>query len=518
MFMAIIPYRMATTMLAGVALTACASNALNLASSAPDQPWAPKPGDSVALHILRPPSRDAAASRVDGPDDFGIPADVKLAYISESVAIDANRAYGLADLIDIAQRSNPSTRISWERARQAALSVGMAEATYLPLITASAIGGIQNTTTPLPESPGDVRSFDTTLKGASPSIALQWLVFDFGQREALVDAARQNAFAANVVFNGAHQQLIFDVTRAYYQYGAAVEALRIARQALSNSRAVQEAAEQRLAKGLATTVEVAQARQQTVQSELRRVTAEGQMRDAYQTLLAAMGVTATLKVKIDGIGKWRLPASLDRSIEPMIGLALSRRPDVVASYATVKASKSGVVAAKAEFLPKVFISAAVATGTSGFSADGLPTISDQTTSTGVLVGASVPLYDGGLRAARLKRAESQLAAAEQSFRKTQMDAATEIVVASNTLRTALESYRTASDLTAAAAVTYDAALDAYKDGLGTVTAATEADSDLLDARLTQAQAQAASLIAAANLAFVIGALTSSESLQGASRL
>src|SRR4051812_46546083 len=37
--------------------------------------------------------------------------------------IDPDKAYELAELIDIAQRTNPETRVAWERARQAALGI-----------------------------------------------------------------------------------------------------------------------------------------------------------------------------------------------------------------------------------------------------------------------------------------------------------------------------------------------------------------------------------------------------------
>jgi len=40
-------------------------------------------------------------------------------------AIDPRKTYNLAELIDIAQRSNPETRVAWERARQAAAAVGV---------------------------------------------------------------------------------------------------------------------------------------------------------------------------------------------------------------------------------------------------------------------------------------------------------------------------------------------------------------------------------------------------------
>ena len=39
---------------------------------------------------------------------------------SSRVSINPRKVYNLAELIDIAERNNPDTRVAWERARQAA--------------------------------------------------------------------------------------------------------------------------------------------------------------------------------------------------------------------------------------------------------------------------------------------------------------------------------------------------------------------------------------------------------------
>lgn len=57
-----------------------------------------------------------------------------------------------------------------------------------------------------------------------------------------------------------------------------------------------------------------------------------------------------------------------------------------------------------------------------FSALSLPSVSQQSSASGVLVGVTMPIYDGGLRLARLKSAESVASASEATF-KTQEDAA-----------------------------------------------------------------------------------------------
>ena len=493
-FLPVVPFVIA------VILAGCATDALELAPEAPDKPWKMQA------------ERDAPAGSTGGSADFTVPPNQAAARLANPVGIDTKSRYDLAQLIDIAQRSNPKTRNAWEQARQAALSVGMVEATMLPIITANVIGGVQKTTVPVDVPLLGRRDIDTTVKGVTPSLALQWLVFDFGQRAALADAAKQVSFAANVAFNATHQKVIFDVTQSYYVYCASVVAHRIAQETLRNSKDVVAAAQANLDEGRATTVELALGRQQVAQSELRLVRAQGQEQDAYQALLAAMGVNPTLKLRVNASLDGRLPAAMDRITQSVLDVALSRRPDVLASYAALQASKAGVQAAQAEFRPKIFVAATLSSTSNSFDVGNLPSIGNQASGVGVLVGATVPLYDAGLRAAQLKKAESAEGAAAETFRQIQLDAATEIMIASNALRTALAANRAAGVLVQTSGTAFDAALEAYKNGLGTITVVNETNNALLDARLAQTDARAGARIAAVNLAFLTGALTSASSV------
>lgn len=486
---------------AGLFLAGCATSALKTAPQDPAQPWTPEAG----------PASPGAAGAAEASDKvFSVPADPDVAQMQPTPGIDPRRAYGLPELIDIAQMQNPQTRIAWQQARQAALSTGMVEATYLPFISANVIGGWQDVSSTLPVTVGSVNQVSSRVEGVSPQVALQWLVFDFGQRDALHKAARHNASAANILFNGAHQKIIHDVTRAYFLYGAARSRVRIAEQNATNARKISAAAQARNDQGRGTTVEVAQGRQLVAQAQFGLVQAQGAERDSYQLLMGAMGVSPLTRITVREPRRRALPASVATPTEEMIKAALARRPDVLASFSAMKATRSAVGAAEAEFMPKVFLGAVAAGGGASFSATGLPTIGQQASTTGVLLGVTMPLYDGGLRAAQLKKAEALASTSEATFEATRDAAAREIVIAADTLRSALASYRAATALAEAAAVTYDAALDAYESGVGDITAATTAESGLLTARLAQSDAHAASLVAAANLAFVLGAMTSRE--------
>lgn len=472
-------------------IAGCATDRLDLAPASYSEPW-------VA---------DANTGSAAGTGNFAVPANLVVAELPQPPTIKSGYRYSLPELIDIAQNQNPDTRIAWQQARQAALVVGMGEAVFLPIISASVIGGYQSTSTPLPYAIGSHKDVNTSGSAVVPALALQWLIFDFGQRSALLDAAKHTSYAANVSFNGMHQKLIYDVTRTYFQYGAAQTHRQIAEQTLKNSLKIQDAAEERQKKGIATTVEVALARQQVAQSELRRVVAKGTERDAYQALLGAMGVSPSLDINVAYTEDRALPDVTNAPTEKMIRLALSQRPDVLASYAAVEAAKAGIKATEADFLPKVYLAGAVAGGDGRFDIQGLPGISQQTSSSSILVGVSVPLYDGGIRAARVKEAESRAAVAAEGFKKTQELAVREIVVAADTLRSALESNQAALNLVKTSFITYDAALESYRNGVGTITVANEAANGLLNAQQMSSDAHAASLVAAANLAFVMGKMT-----------
>lgn len=488
-------------------LSGCATDTLELAPKAPDKPW-----------LANDNNHENAQTTKSGKADFGIASKPEMALINTPVTVDHHRSYNLPALIDLAQRSNPSTRNAWERAKQAALTVGMTEATSLPMISANVIGGYQKSKRPVDVPIVGEKDIDTEVKGVVPALALKWLIFDFGQRAALRDAAREMSFAANVTFNALHQKLIFDVTRRYYEHSAAIAGHQIAQQTLKNSKAVLAAVQAKLNEGRATTVELALARQHVAQAELRIVRASGQQQNTYQILLAGMGVNATLNLKIQGALNRKIPSRFDGVTQEMIKTALARRPDIQAGYAAMQAGQAGIKAARAEFMPKVFIAATLSAPIGNFNIGALPDLNSQSSQKGVIIGASVPIFDGGLRAAQLEKAQSAANIAAETFRKMQLDAVAEIVLASNALKTALAANHAANTLVQTSAIAFDAALEAYKNGLGTITVVNETNNALLDAKLAQADAKAAAFIAAANLGFFAGALTSADQASNLSRL
>src|SRR5215831_10329079 len=64
--------------------------------------------------------------------------------------LDADKEYELAELIDVAERSNPLTKVAWARAKEAASAVGLAKSEYYPVLALKAAGTWVDVPVPLP--------------------------------------------------------------------------------------------------------------------------------------------------------------------------------------------------------------------------------------------------------------------------------------------------------------------------------------------------------------------------------
>ena len=95
-------------------LAGCATSSLDLAPTAPNVPWTPTTRSDGEI-VAGEPSR-ATAPR---SDSYILPSNAKAAGEAPVVAhLDKSHAYTLAELIDLAQLHNPSTRVAWENAHR----------------------------------------------------------------------------------------------------------------------------------------------------------------------------------------------------------------------------------------------------------------------------------------------------------------------------------------------------------------------------------------------------------------
>ncbi|MDB5447952.1 MAG: Outer rane efflux protein [Phenylobacterium sp.] len=488
-----------------LSLAGCATSELDLAPERPDRPWnAPVQGGEIIA---------ARAPPVAPSGGYVLPPNPAMAKVEPPPALQAGHAYTLAELIDVAESRDPQTRIAWDQARDAALATGVARSAFLPELTASVIGGFQSGHQDKSLAGG--QAFGSTVTGSISAISLKWLLFDFGGRAATLDMAKQASVISNIGFTAAHQNLIYRVSLAFYADAGARARQATARQALNDAQAVQAAADARYAHGEGTVVEAAQAHQATAQADYARIRADGAVDDARQALINAMGVSPLTRLTVADVTRRELSAQADGPIDELVSAALSRRPDVLGAYAAREASLAKVRAAKAEFMPKVFLSASGGYTTGNLNAPALPgfgregtflNLSGNRLGGTVLLGFTVPLFDGGVRAANLTRAHIDADRADEQLTQVRNEAAREVVSAGTSVKTSVAANHAAAALVAASQTSFDSALAAYKHGVGSITDVTVAETKLLDARNVATDAYSDALSAAAGLAFSAGTL------------
>jgi outer membrane protein len=189
--------------------------------------------DGLAAPAGAPPSPDKPWQVVNSAS---YAAEVRASDALSSVRLTEGKPYELAELIDIAQRTNPETRVAWENARQAAIRSGIVESTYYPMLAIQATAGYQHVASTIPRNVDPRGFFKADAEAILPMVTLKWLVFDFGGRDASLAAANEQLAAANFGFNARHQKIVFDVTRAYYKLNAVRSGVDVARSALGTAR------------------------------------------------------------------------------------------------------------------------------------------------------------------------------------------------------------------------------------------------------------------------------------------
>ncbi|WGS52494.1 TolC family protein [Paraburkholderia sp. D15] len=535
----------ALAILASAGLAGCATSSLDMAPDSPDHAWQPRtdatgaivPGASSAAHASTVSGASGVASASSPANaspavsastlasattrNTTLPPNPALAAVPPPPAFDPAHQYGLAELIDLAESANPLTRIAWNDARNAALAAGIAKSAYLPQLSAAAMGQYAgahgSSSASLDGLPSADSSSSVSGHGETSVIALNWLLFDFGGRAARVEAASQASVIANIGFTAVHQQVIFDVSTAFYAYQAARARIDTTRQGLDNAEAILAAAQSRYQHGVGTVIEVAQANQNRAQAKLALVQAEGAQSNGYLALIGAMGISPLSKPAIAPLPEHSLPVAMNDSIEQIVSSAIARRPDVLSAYAAERVNFAKVKAAESEFMPKVFMTASGAYHTGSSSISAVPAIGQQLPTVNlsgghyggsVIVGVTIPLYDGGLRSAVLAQARNDADSATTRLAHSREDAVRQIVTAQNALQTSLSAHAAAKELLAAAQTTYDAAFDAYRHGVGSVTDALLAQNQLLAARNADADSYSGALSAAAALALATGSVDS----------
>lgn len=429
-------------------------------SAAPERPWVP-PADAIP----RPVARSVA-----------LPA-----------GLEAGKPVTLVQVVDVALANNPTTRTAWLQARAAEAGLGSARAAYLPEIDVLAS---------LTHGRGASRDASTSTTFA-PSLALNYLLFDFGGREAQVEQARQTLIAFDFLHNTAIQDVILQTQQAYYGYLDA-KALLAAQDATLKERQVSlDAAEARHRAGVATIADVLQARTALSQARLTYETIEGNLRTIEGSLATAMGLPPATRFDFGDLPLDVPTRQIGDAIEALLTRAIDARPDLAAQRALAQRAAARVQEVRAQGLPSIALNAS-AGRTFGTGSSFTPY------SAGVAL--RFPLFTGWRNTYDVRQAEVQREIAEEDVRGLSQQIQLQVWTSYYSLQTAEQRLATSRDLLASAQQSVDVARERYRAGVGSILDLLTAESALETARAQEVQARADWFVAVAQLAHDTGTL------------
>lgn len=401
------------------------------------------------------------------------------------------RPWTLVDVVDRALCENPQTRETWAAARAQAARLGASESAYLPTINLtmnasrsriSSSGGFQ--------IPAQNR--------LSPSLSLDYLLFDFGGRSAAVANARETLYAADWTHNATLQSVLLGAVQGYYRVFAARAGARAARASEQSSREALDAARLRYRVGAATLADELQARTAYAQARLARQQAGGTARIARGTLANALGLPADTPLRLAPPAAGEPTAQDRRNVRALIARAEAARPDLAAAEARVRAAGAAVRQARALGLPSLSL-----VGGGGYA---YSDVLNDTRNWNIGLSLRIPLFTGFSTTYQVEAARADLENRRAQRNRLRNQIALDVWRAYQNLETARDTLASSRVLLTSARESAKVALGRYRAGAGTIVDLLSAQASLANARQQGVQARYDWYIGRAALAQALGRL------------
>lgn len=440
-------------------------------SPAPEIPWTPPP-------------RAAAQA----------PAGLSAAALPPGI-LERASSLTLADLVDLALRNSPQTAGAWAQARSAAAAYGSKRGDYYPKVNAG--GNATRLEATAVSGNGRATYYQ---RSYGPTADLNWLLYDFGGREAAVEETRQALFAADWSHNAVIQNVILQVQQAYYQYVTARALLEAQRASYQEAQTNLGSADEKHRAGVATIADVLQARTAVAQVKLAMESLEGQIQTTRGVLATAVGLPANTPYDVSFNKEDVAIHATTEAVDKFLKEAQAQRPDLAASRAEAVKAGAHLRKVRAEGYPAITASASV--GRTYFDNRDL-----YGNAYNAQVLLKVPLFTGFSHQYDVQQAKADQDAAGAKLKSVEQIVALEVWSSYYSLKTSEQQVATSEELLKSATESQEVALGRYKAGVGSILDLLAAQASLENARAQRIQAYSAWFISLAQLAHDAGTLS-----------
>lgn len=335
----------------------------------------------------------------------------------------------------------------------------------------------------------------TVLDRFAYGVAAAQLITDFGRTPDLVASAKYGAQSAEQQAANLRTSVLLDVDRAYLDVLRATAVQQIAQQTVAARQVVVDQVTALMNSGLRSSLDVSFARVSVGEAQLLQVQAQNDLQASFARLSAVLGNPRSTTYILDD---QPMPTATPDTAEPLIVEALRDRPDLARERLAQQSLAKFADAERGLSLPSVGLVAAA--GLTPFHETGFD---DHYAAAGVNV--SVPVFNGGLFAARRTVANFRAMAQQQVVQDLQNAVARDVQVAWLDARTALQRLSLTGTILAEANDAVTLAQQRYNLGLSSIVELTQAQLNQTRAQIDEATARYEYLARTAALNFQTGA-------------
>lgn len=373
----------------------------------------------------------------------------------------------LADAVAYALEHNPQVAASRAAVRAAEAQVQVVRAGLAPTVSLSAGGSLGNSTGS-PTTSGQV------------SAGVTYLIYDGGLREAQIRQAEAQAESGRQALAAVITDVALQTVQAYMGVIVADQVILLREQAVTLARTQLAAAEANFRAGRVARADVIRAESVLAAADYDLVNARGQAETSRTSLRTAMGLAGGGPLTVTAPAE---PPPQEISEADALQRAV-QRPEVRRAEADVRAAEAGLAMAMIQGGVTVTLDGRyllISTGGTGTSASG-------TWSVGV--GITIPLSDGGRRAAQVEAARANLDASRARLESLRFQVRQEALLTRLQVAIAIAKLEAARRSALAAREAFNVAQGRYAAGVGTIVEVTTAQTDLAAAEVALVQAAA----------------------------
>ena len=394
----------------------------------------------------------------------------------------------------VALANQPRMMAAQLRAHAAAARVSEARSAYFPTAAFNATGVL------IADTGTSTAAGALTTSSLSDRFAyggqLTQLVTDFGRTSALVGSSRSNFQAQEDFATLTKAQVRLNVREAYFQVLGAEAVLRAAQAAQANRHLVARQLDALAQNELRSTVDVNFAEVLASEADLAVVRAQSEVAQQRAHLTTTIGATKTISAPLV---EPSAPDALPPDPDALQSAAQNQRADLNAAEAQQHASQQFAAAEKRLSYPSLGL---------GGAAGQIPyhdhTLHDNYAAAGF--NLNIPIFNGGLFAARRTEAESEANARANDVKEIHLEVTEQVRNSWQRANAAFQSLSVTARLVAQSKEALRLAQARYDAGLGSIVELNEAQVNETSAEISAADANYTYLSRRAELDFAAGLL------------